>query len=129
MFAKADLTVLNIWGTFCGPCIEEMPELGELSREYKGSGIQIMGIPADVNSEKTMKTAKEIVSSTKADYPHILPSEDLGNIYLNQVTAVPETLFVDKNGDVIEKTVGAHSKSEWKDLIDQVYKQVKKDDK
>ena len=34
IFAEADLTMVNIWGTFCGPCIREMPELGEISREY-----------------------------------------------------------------------------------------------
>ena len=34
IFSKADLTMVNIWGTFCGPCIKEMPELGELSRQY-----------------------------------------------------------------------------------------------
>ena len=38
IFANADLTMVNIWGTFCGPCIEEMPYLGEISREYEEKG-------------------------------------------------------------------------------------------
>ena len=35
VFADADLTVINIWGTFCGPCIQEMPDLGALSQELR----------------------------------------------------------------------------------------------
>ena len=31
VFENAELTFVNIWGTFCGPCINEMPDLGELS--------------------------------------------------------------------------------------------------
>lgn len=34
IISEADLTILNIWGTFCGPCISEMPDLGELADEY-----------------------------------------------------------------------------------------------
>ena len=34
IFTQADLTMVNIWGTFCGPCIREMPDLGELADEY-----------------------------------------------------------------------------------------------
>ena len=47
-FLHISLKQLNIWGTFCGPCIAEMPELGELSREYEGSGVRIIGMLCDV---------------------------------------------------------------------------------
>lgn len=42
MFADYDLTMINIWATFCGPCINEMPHLGELAAEYKEKGVQIV---------------------------------------------------------------------------------------
>ena len=48
IFAEADLNMVNIWGTFCGPCIREMPELGELSDEYADKGVQIIGMLTDV---------------------------------------------------------------------------------
>ena len=43
IFAEKELTVVNIWGTFCAPCIEEMPELEELNKKY-GEQIQFLGI-------------------------------------------------------------------------------------
>ncbi|HWR23881.1 MAG TPA: TlpA disulfide reductase family protein, partial [Feifaniaceae bacterium] len=125
IFANADLTMVNIWGTFCGPCIEEMPYLGELAEEYRDKGFQIVGIVADAASrlggydKSVVSTAWEIIEQTGADYIHLLPSEDLMNIKLNQVQYIPETVFVDKNGGIVgEPIVGGKSKEEWKEIID-----------
>lgn len=125
LFQNADLTMVNIWGTFCGPCIDEMPYLGELSDEYKDKGFQIVGIVVDAASrlggydKKVVSTAWDIIEQTGADYIHLLPSEDLINIKLNQVQYIPETVFVDKNGGIVgEPITGGKSKEEWKELID-----------
>lgn len=125
LFERADLTMVNIWGTFCGPCIEEMPYLGELASEYKEKGFQIVGIVVDaVNfqgeyDKAVVSDAFNIIDKTGADYVHLLPSQDLINIKLNQVQYIPETVFVDKNGGVIgEPIIGSKSKEEWKQIID-----------
>ena len=47
VFKGKKLTMINIWATYCGPCINEMPALGKISREYAGEGFQIIGIPVD----------------------------------------------------------------------------------
>ena len=51
IFTEKDLTVLNIWGTFCGPCIGEMPELGEWAKEMPDN-VQIVGLIIDINGEE-----------------------------------------------------------------------------
>ena len=48
IFGEAKLTMVNIWATYCGPCIQEMPELAELAREYEDRGVQIVGLLSDV---------------------------------------------------------------------------------
>ena len=120
LIAGADLTVLNIWGTFCGPCIQEMPDLGELAEEYAGTGVQIVGIPVDVYDEEGIRTAQTIIDKTGADYVHLLPTQDLYDICLDGVSAVPTTVLIDKNGTVVDTVVGARSKEDWKTLIDEV---------
>lgn len=122
---EADLTVLNIWATYCGPCLEEMPGLAELAKEYEGKGIQFIGIPADAVSQDLLTTAREIVSETGTGYLQIAPSEELYSLYLSQVASVPETLLINKEGRIIESLVGARSKEEWKAIIDGAYEQVK----
>ncbi len=125
IFANADLTMVNIWGTFCGPCIKEMPHLGELSAEYADKGFQIVGIVVDATSrlggydKGIVSAAEDIVTETGAIYTHLLPSADLISIKLNQVQSIPETIFVDKNGDIVGKSIiGSKSKEEWQQTID-----------
>ncbi len=132
MFSNKDLTMINIWATFCGPCLEEMPGLGALSAEYANKGMQVVGIVVDVLdssgavSSSQVDFAKEIVQKTGASYTHLLPSEDLIRIKLNAVSAVPETVFVDKNGNVVgEPLVGSRSEDDWKAIIDKYLEEVK----
>ena len=47
------------------------------------------------------------------------------DLYLNQVMSVPETLFLDKEGNILQSFVGSRSKSEWKELIEEAYQEVK----
>lgn len=125
IFAQADLTMVNIWGTFCGPCIAEMPDLGDISREYADKGFQIVGILCDV-MEPGDETALEIVGETKADYTHLIASDDLTMNVLQYVSSVPTTAFIDKEGNVVgEVYAGSRSKTEWELIINQYLAEVK----
>ena len=124
------LTMVNVWATFCTPCISEMPELGELADEYADKGVQIVGLISDVLnsdgsvSETQLDTAREIVSSTGADYVHIVPSTDLYGL-LYQITSVPTTFFVDETGAQVGYTyLGARDKAEWSAILDEVLAEV-----
>lgn len=124
IFSKADLTMVNIWGTFCGPCIREMPDLGELSREYSDRGVQVVGLVSDVGEAKNEK-AEEIVSTTKADYTHIIASQDLMSGILSSVNVVPTTIFVDKEGNQVGDVYsGARDKAEWAGIIDKLLGEI-----
>ena len=102
------LTMVNVWATFCTPCISEMPELGELADEYADKGVQIVGL----------------ISSTGADYVHIVPSTDLYGL-LYQITSVPTTFFVDETGAQVGYTyLGARDKAEWSAILDEVLAEV-----
>ena len=43
IFSQADLTVVNFWGTFCNPCIDEMPELAKWNEEMPDN-VQMLGV-------------------------------------------------------------------------------------
>ncbi len=132
VLADYDLTMVNVWATFCSPCIREMPDLGELSAEYKEKGVQIVGLVSDVlNSDATinqsmLNTAKEIIDKTNADYIHLLPSNDLLGL-LAQIDSVPTTFFVDKNGNQVGSAyLGSKSKADWQAIIDETLAEVSK---
>ena len=130
ILADYDLTMVNVWATFCGPCINEMPDLGELAAEYADKGVQIIGLVSDTMdsdgtiSDSQVETAKEIVAETGADYRHLLPSDDLLGI-LSQIYAVPTTFFVDSEGvQVGDAIVTAQSKEKWIETIDGMLAEV-----
>ena len=125
IFANAKLTMVNVWGTFCGPCIQEMPSLGELSKELADEGFQILGAVCDVADfdgnyySGQLEEAQKIVETTGASYTHIIPLSDFAAI-LSEAYYIPMTYFVDSDGRILgEPLVGSRSKEEWKALIEE----------
>ncbi|HIX89835.1 MAG TPA: TlpA family protein disulfide reductase [Candidatus Agathobaculum pullicola] len=130
VLADYDLTMVNVWATFCTPCIEEMPDLGELAQEYADKKVQIIGLVSDVLntdgtiSEEQVETARDIVEQTGANYLHLLPSVDLYGV-LGQIAAVPTTFFVDSEGaQVGSAIISAQSKENWAQTIDAMLAEV-----
>lgn len=130
VLADYDLTMVNVWATFCRPCIKEMPDLGELAQEYADENVQIIGLVSDVLntdgtiSEEQVQTARDIVEQTGADYLHLLPSADLFGV-LGQISAVPTTFFVDSEGEQVGyAVVSAQSKDKWAETIDAMLAEV-----
>lgn len=126
-FSNSKLTMINVWGTFCAPCINEMPDLGELANEYDLADFQMYGIIADVTEDspnEDIENAKAIIIETQADYPHILLNEALYNDLVSSSDAVPTTYFFNGKGELLGYLVGAQSKEGWKDTIDELLAQT-----
>lgn len=129
VFADSKVTMINVWGTFCGPCIREMPDLGTLSKKYDDKDFQIVGIVIDavnnkgVMNAKTVNSAKTIVKTTGADYLHIVPDASLLNGILSDVYAVPTTIFVDSEGNVMGQAyTGSRSLEQWLAVVEPLFK-------
>ena len=125
-----DLTMVNVWATYCTPCLQEMPDLGELASEYEDKGVQILGLVSDVlNSDGTIsdsqvETAQEIVEETGASYQHLLPSADLLGL-LSQIYGVPTTFFVDSAGNQVGYAyVTAMEREQFVEIIDAALAEV-----
>ena len=122
VFAASKLTMVNVWATFCGPCINEMPDLGEISKSYDKTEFQMIGIISDTveGDEEMLSEAKDIIEETGADYPHLLLNEEL---YVNLVGAsdsVPTTYFFNQKGELLGYLVGAQSKGVWEEIINEL---------
>lgn len=130
ILAGKKLTMVNVWATFCGPCINEMPDLGALAQEYADKGVQIVGLLSDANasdgsvSASQVELAQEIVDATGANYLHIIPGADMMGL-LYQITSVPTTFFVDETGTQVGTAyVGSRDKDAWAAIIDQMLEEV-----
>ena len=108
IFASKKITVVNIWGTFCPPCIGEMPELGEMARSMPADA-QLIGLVCDAeDGSAQIRDAKKIMSDANANFVNIVPDAQLLK-FLENVDAVPTTIFVNSKGEIVgQKIVGAN---------------------
>lgn len=97
-FAGKDVTIVNFWGTFCTPCIQEMPELGELAGELPDN-VQFISICVDGASAPA--DAKQLMDQTGFQVTTLVSGNEAFESVLSQVQAVPTTIFVDEKGCLI----------------------------
>ncbi|MDE5596738.1 MAG: TlpA family protein disulfide reductase [Lachnospiraceae bacterium] len=117
IFSQSKLTMVNVWATYCNPCLSEMPGLGELADEFDAEEFQIIGIISDVVEGEEQELAEDLIKQTQAEYTHLLLNESIYNALLTDVAAVPTTFFIDENGVVLDTVVGAMKKSAWEEKI------------
>lgn len=106
IIAQKDLTVINVWGTFCGPCIGEMPALAAWDQELP-ENVQIIGIISDVYEGGDTAAARNILSSTGVQFLNLLSNDSLIPL-LSQSQYVPTTYIVDRRGNLVaDPIIGA----------------------
>lgn len=126
IFEDYDITMVNIWGTFCGPCIREMPDLQALYLELP-EGTNLIGLISDAGSEKAIQDAKTIVEQTGVTYENLIPDQVLYNFLVENVTGVPSTIFVDKDGRIIgDMIVGVRSAEEYMEFLNAALEEIGK---
>lgn len=122
---------LNIWATWCGPCIMELPFLNELAETYKDR-IHIIGLHSEgltvssegklVPNEDTNLLALGLQADKNLTYPLLNPDTNLFVLmnmpeYGLQVSALPTTWLVDGEGFVRQVIPGANTKEGWEEVI------------
>lgn len=133
VFSDYDLTLVNVFTTWCSPCVKEIPELQELYKEMKDKGVGVAGVVLDTTDEKgnqdeeAVKKAGILQEKTKAEYPFLTPDATMMNGRLQGISAFPETFFVDKDGNIVGDTyTGSHTLDEWKEIVEKELKNVSK---
>lgn len=135
IFKENDLTMINTWATWCGPCVGELPELEEVSKELEAEGkkvavkgmiIESEGVIKPGLSDQEKEKVQEILKKTGVTYQQLLVSEDLANTVLSSQSAFPTTYFVDKNGNLVgDPVTGSEDKEGWMKIINEKLEELK----
>ena len=131
-FSDYDLTMVNVFATWCSPCVQEIPDLAEIQKEMKDKGVNIVGVVTDTvdqtgENQEALEKAKLIRERSKAEYPFLIPDKSNFNGRLSGIQAFPETFFVDKKGQIVGETYsGSHNKKAWLEIIEKELAKVKK---
>jgi peroxiredoxin len=99
---RGEAVILNFWATSCGPCVAELPGLNALFREFKGSGLTVIGVSIDHSD----KPVRELVASRRIDYPVVMDSDK--DVYFDSygLFGQPVSVLIDRRGIVAEVIFG-----------------------
>ena len=132
MFQDYDLTMINVFTTWCSPCVKEIPDLQKLKDEMEDKGVNVVGVVLDASDgagnidEEVVEKAKLLAEKTGVSYTFLLPDETNLNGRLDNIYSVPETFFVDKDGNIVGEThVGSDSLENWKSIVEEELSNLK----
>ena len=117
VFADAELTMINFWEPWCGPCVGEMPDLQKLQDNYADRGFRILGVYSTEGMEEDVDAA---LTRTGVTYPILHYTEAFDRF---QSGYVPTTVFIDREGSVLagadgELYIGSNSYEGWAEIIE-----------
>ncbi len=112
---QGKIRIINFWATWCPPCLEEIPEFIKLQNEFKNNKLQFIGIAIE---EK--ETVEQYLKDNPVNYPMLIGgdkavtlAQQLGNI----VNAVPFSLIVNQQGQIIHRQPGELSREKIIEII------------
>ena len=108
---KGKPLIVNFWARWCGPCRAEIPELIKFRNAHKGK-VEVLGIGIEDKAEP----AKEFAKAYDMDYPVFVAKEQgipLMQALGNTKAGLPYTLFIDRNGQVIQRKMGVVRKPDF----------------
>ena len=115
VFKDSKLTVVNVWGSWCGPCVQEIPELQKLSENMKDKNVNVIGIAQDAGSN--FQAVKEVLDKSKVTYQNIIPSGPTEDFVMS-LQAFPTTFFVDSQGKIVYAIQGSKNLEGFTQIVD-----------
>ena len=107
------LVLMNLWEPWCGPCVNEMPDLESLYEKYKDDGLLILGVYSSFDYDNE---AKQVVDYCGTTYPIIKADS---NLIAYEQNYVPATFIFDGKGNLIDRepVEGSRSYDDWEEII------------
>ena len=98
IFKGHDITMVNLWATWCHNCVDEMTGLGDMARSLADKNVAVVGICMDADDQ--LKECKAILKEHKVDYLNLMPVEGLEEL-LEWQGSLPTSYFFDSEGKLL----------------------------
>jgi thiol-disulfide isomerase/thioredoxin len=121
---KGKIVFINVWATWCKPCVEEFPDIVKLYEENKRSGVEFLSLTVDLPSEIESKVIP-FLKEQNANFPVYIADEKRSEGIIELLNpewngAIPATFIYDETGKQQVYLLGATNFKTFKENIDRV---------
>ena len=100
--SKGKVTVVNVFASWCGYCMQEVPDLVSMRAAYSRDDVAMLGVSLDDTSD--LPELKRVISEMKISYPVYMVSDDYAEKH--NITGIPVTIIYDRNGKEYKSIMG-----------------------
>jgi thiol-disulfide isomerase/thioredoxin len=101
--------LINLWATWCGPCVIELPHLIDVNRMYRGRHFELITISMDESDaqEDALKVLKKVYASTKNYHSSVTDTDEFAEVFdAKWPGPLPYTILVAPGGEVVYRKEG-----------------------
>jgi thiol-disulfide isomerase/thioredoxin len=99
---KNSVVLVNVWATWCPPCVREMPSLQALHAEFKERGLVVLGI--NVRDAKNAAAVSKWLTARHLDFPNVRATDD--GPHFPSKRSIPQTFLIDRKGRLVANKAG-----------------------
>jgi thiol-disulfide isomerase/thioredoxin len=96
------VVIIDFWATWCGPCREEIPHLNKLYEDYRGKGLEIIGISMDTDEPESIK---KFTKEFRMEYTVVIGNEGVAQDF-GGLLGYPTTIILDRSGKMVKRFTG-----------------------
>jgi thiol-disulfide isomerase/thioredoxin len=97
--------VVNLWATWCGPCMQEIPHLVEIAKDYKNRGVEVIGLTNE-DPDAAAETVKKTSELLNINYPIGWADAEMEAGLMRGRAAIPQMYIIGRDGKVLNHFVG-----------------------
>ena len=99
---RGKVVLVNLWATWCAPCVAEMPSMEKLYQRLKGDDFEILAISIDTPGASTVAP---FMKKHKLTFPALIDTQGIAKIAY-KATGVPESFIINRQGVLARKIIG-----------------------
>ena len=116
LFAESEITLVNVWASWCPPCKAEMPELEQISRRLGEKNCAMIGILYDAGDGSGLEDGVAVMEDAGVTFPVLVPDEGIFASF--PIYAFPTTFYVDREGNLVGEPVVGAQVDRYEEILD-----------